>query len=53
MAADSPAAEHPLDIDLYDMAVHLRTCEQCRERFARVLYAHDLNIQLGKSNAGE
>jgi hypothetical protein len=29
---------HPLDLDLYDLAVHLRTCEACRWRFARVLY---------------
>ena len=29
---------HPLDIDLVDFAEHLRECEVCRLKFARIMY---------------
>ena len=29
---------HPLDVDLVEMAEHLRGCQLCRLKFARVMY---------------
>jgi hypothetical protein len=29
---------HPLDLELYDLATHLQTCERCRRHLARILY---------------
>ena len=33
--------KHPLDVDLVEMADHLRMCGVCRRKLARVLYGDD------------
>jgi hypothetical protein len=32
---------HPLDVDLVEMAEHIRICQQCRRVFAHILYETD------------
>jgi predicted anti-sigma-YlaC factor YlaD len=33
-----PPTKHVLDVDLVEMAEHLRVCSLCRGKFARVMY---------------